>query len=54
MQLKSSPSNYIYCCSAGLEFQMEEMLKKIEMGFDPQKGLAQVNKDRNVEDGITG
>ena len=33
---------------------MEEMLKKIEMGFDPQISLAQMNKDGNVEDGLRG
>jgi len=33
---------------------MEEMLKKIEMGFDPQISLAQMNKDVDVENRIWG
>ena len=33
---------------------MKEILKQIKVGLNPQKGLAQVDKDRDVEDGIRG
>ena len=33
---------------------MKEILKQVEVGLGPQKGFTQVNKDRNVEDGIRG
>ena len=33
---------------------MKEVLKQIEVGLDPQKGFTQVNKNRDVEDGIRG
>jgi len=37
-----------------MRFQMKEILKQIEVGLDPQEGLTQVDKDRDVEDGIRG
>ena len=33
---------------------MKEILKQIKVGLNSQKGLAQVDKDRDVEDGIRG
>ena len=33
---------------------MKEILKQIEMGLDPPKGFTQVDKDRDVKDGIRG
>ena len=33
---------------------MEEILKQIEVGLDPQDGLAQMDKDKNMEDRIRG
>ena len=33
---------------------MKEILKQIEVGLDPQKGFTQVDKDRDVKDGIGG
>ena len=33
---------------------MKEILEQIEVGLNPQKGLAQVDKDRGMEDGIRG
>ena len=33
---------------------MKEILKQIKVGLDPHKGFTQVNKDRDVEDGIRG
>ena len=33
---------------------MKEILKQVEVGLDPQKGFTQVNKDRNMQDGIKG
>lgn len=33
---------------------MEKVLEKVEMGLDAHKRLTQMNKNRNVEDGIWG
>ena len=33
---------------------MKKIPKQIEVGLDPQKGFTQVNKNRDVEDGIRG
>ena len=33
---------------------MEKMLEKIKIGFDPQKGFANMYKNRNMKDGIGG
>ena len=33
---------------------MKEILKQIKVGHDPQKGFTQVDKDRDVRDGIRG
>ena len=33
---------------------MKEILKQIEVGLDPQDGLAQMDKDRNMKDRIWG
>jgi hypothetical protein len=32
-----------------MRLQMEEILEKIKMGFNPQEGFAQMNKDRDVK-----
>ena len=53
-KLQPGSPNYIHLGFVGMRFQMKEILKQVEVRLDPQKGLAQVNKDRNVEDGITG
>ena len=37
-----------------MRLQMKEILKQIEVGLDPQEGLAQMDKDRNMEDRIRG
>ena len=33
---------------------MKEILKQIKVGHDPQKGFTQVDKDRDMKDGIRG
>ena len=35
-------------------FQMEEILKQIKVRFDPQKSLAEMDKDRNMKNRIRG
>jgi len=46
--------NYIHLGFVGMRFQMKKVLKHIEVGFNPHKGLAQVDKDGNVEDRVRG
>jgi len=53
-KLQPGSPNYIHLGFVGMRFQMKEILKLVEVGLDPQKGLAQVNKDINVEDRIRG
>jgi len=33
---------------------MKEILKQVEVGLNPQEGFTQVDKDRDVKDGIRG
>ena len=33
---------------------MEEILKQIKVGLDPQKSLAKVDENRNVKNGVRG
>jgi len=51
---KTRTPNYIYFGFAGLEFQMEDILKKVKMGFDLQKGFTKMHKNQNVKDEIMG
>jgi hypothetical protein len=37
-----------------MRFQMKEILKQIEVGFDPQEVFTQLDKDRDMKDGIRG
>src|SRR6185437_10207114 len=53
-QLQTHTSHYIYFSFTGMGFQMEEVLKKIEVGFDPQKGFTKMNKNQDVKDRIRG
>ena len=53
-KLQAGSPNYIHLGFVGMRFQMKEILKQIEVGLNPQKGLAQVDKDRDMEDGIRG
>jgi len=53
-KLQPGSPNYIHLGFVGMRFQMKEILKQIKVGLNPQKGLAQVDKDRDVEDGIRG
>jgi len=35
-------------------FQVEEVLEKIKMGFDPQKSFTEMNKNGNMKNRIWG
>jgi hypothetical protein len=35
-------------------FQMEEILKQIKVGLNPQESFAKMDKDRDVKNGICG
>ena len=50
----SPPPNYIYLRIVGMGFQMEEILKQIKVGLDPQKSLAKMNENRDVENRVRG
>ena len=53
-QLQTRTSHYIYFGVTRLGFQVEEVLEKIKMGFDPQKSFTKMDKNRNVKDRIRG
>ena len=53
-QLKTDASYHCYIFLARLRFEVEEIFEKMKMGFNPQKSLAQMNKNRDVEDGVWG
>jgi len=50
--MKPGSLNFSNLIGAGMGFEMEEMLKQVEMGLDTQKNFAKMNEDRNVEDGV--
>jgi len=50
----SPPPNYIYLRIVGMGFQMEEILKQIKVGLDPQKSLAKMDENRDVENRVRG
>ena len=52
MELQPSSPNYIYLRIIGMGFQMEEILKKIKVGLDPQKSLAKMDENRDVENRV--
>jgi hypothetical protein len=54
MKLQPSASNYIYLRVIGMRFQMKEILEQIEMRFDPEERLAEMDKDRNMKNRIRG
>ena len=35
-------------------FQMKEILKQVKMGLDPQESFTQVDRNRDVENGVRG
>ena len=53
-KLQPSSPNYIYLRIIGMGFQMEEILKQIEVGLDPREGFTQVDKIQDVENGVRG
>ena len=53
-KLQPGSPNYIHLGLIGTRFQMKKVLKQIKMGLDPQEGFTQVDKDRDVKDGIRG
>ena len=46
--------HYIYFGFTGMWFQVEEVLEKIKMGFDPQKSFTEMNKNGNTKNRIWG
>ena len=54
MQLQTRTPHYIYFGFTGMGFQVEEVMEKIKMGFDPQKSFTEMNKNGNVKDRIWG
>ena len=53
-ELQPSSPNYIHLRIIGMGFQMEEILKQIKVGLDPQKSLAKMDENRVVENGVRG
>ena len=54
MELQPSSPNYIYLRIVGMGFQMEQILKQIKVGLDPQKSLVKMDENRDVENGVRG
>ena len=54
MKLQPSAPNYFYLRVIRMRLQMKEILERIEMGLDPQEDFTQMDKDRDVNDGIRG
>jgi len=48
-KLHASTPDYIYIGVTRLEFQMKEILKEIEMRFDPNKGFTKMYKNRDMQ-----
>ena len=46
--------NYFYLRIIGIGFKMEEILEKIEVRFDPQESLAEMDRDGNMKNRIRG
>ena len=51
-ELEPSSPNYIYLRIVEMGFQMEEILKQIKVGVNPQKSLAKMDENRDVENGV--
>jgi hypothetical protein len=51
-QLQSGTTDFIHGTLAGLWFEMEEVAEEVEVGFYPQEGFTEMNKDGNVENRI--
>ena len=46
--------NYFYLRIIGIGFKMEEILEKIEVRFDPQESLTEMDRDGNMKNRIRG
>ena len=46
--------NYFYLRIIGIGFKMEEILEKIEVRFDPQERLAEMDTDGNMKNRVRG
>ena len=46
--------NYFYLRIIGIGFKMEEILEKLEVRFDPQESLAEMDRDGNMKNRIRG
>ena len=53
-ELQPSSPNYIDLRIIGMGFQMEEILKQIKVGLDPQTSLAKMDENRDVENRVRG
>jgi hypothetical protein len=53
-KLQPSSPDYIYLRFVGMGFQMEEILKQIEVELNPQESFAKIEKNRYVENGVRG
>jgi hypothetical protein len=53
-KLQTGSPDYIYLRFVGMGFQMEEILKQIEVGLNPQESFAKMDKDKDVKNGIWG
>jgi hypothetical protein len=53
-ELQPSSPNYIYLRMVRMGFQMKEILKQVKVGLDPQESFAQVDENRDVENGVRG
>ena len=53
-ELQPNSPNYVYLRIIGMGFQMEEILKQIKVGLDPQKSLAKMDENRDVDNRVRG
>ena len=53
-KLQPGSPDYIYLRFVGMGLQMEEILKQIEVGLNPQKSFTKMDEDRDVENGVWG
>ena len=53
-QLKAASPYFTRILQIWKRFQMEEIAEEIPVGLDPQECFAEMNKDRNVKNGVWG
>ena len=49
MKLQPGSPNYIYLRFVGMGFQMEEILKQIEVELNSQESFTKINKNQDVK-----